>query len=112
MFILMILWNQILSSLVAVSNDFEQLYKALVQVLFYSMPIIWSMEVISPYPLATKIVNLNPFVYIIQGFRDSFTTGALPNNDVTLYFWVLCLVLFVFGAILQFRLRRHYVDLI
>lgn len=112
MVIFMIVWNLIFSSLVAVSNDFEQFYRAITSVLFYTMPIIWSFEVIKPYPTITRIFKLNPFVYIIEGFRDACVRGDLPDLEYTIYFWGLSLFLLCIGAILQYKLRRHYVDLI
>lgn len=112
MVIFMILWNLIFSSIVAVSNDFEQFYRAITSVLFYTMPVVWSFEVIKPYPNIIRIFKLNPFVYIIEGFRDACVRGDLPDLQYTVYFWVLSLVLLCIGSVLQYKLRRHYVDLI
>ncbi len=112
MFVLMVIWNLIFSSLVAISNDFEQLYRAITNVLFYSMPIIWSFETLGDSVTIIRILKLNPFVYIIEGFRDACAFGTLPDFEYTIYFWSLCLVLLIIGAILQYKLKRHYVDLI
>ncbi len=112
MFIFMVLWNQIFSAFVALSNDFEHFYKAVAGVIFYTMPIIWSFEVIENIPWAVQIFKINPLIYIIQGFRDACYTGNLPNIGYTIYFWSISLVLLVIGTILQYKLRRHYVDLI
>lgn len=112
MFMLMIIWNLIFSSLVAISNDFEQLYKAFASIFFYTIPIIWSFEVLDAYPLIITIVKLNPFVYVIEGFRDACFSGTLPDFEYTFYFWSVCTVMLCIGSILQYKLRRHYVDLI
>lgn len=112
MFIFMVLWNQIFSAIIALSNDFEQLYKALASVLFYTMPIIWSFEVLGNHIWLIRIFKLNPFVYITEGFREACVLGTMPDLGYTLYFWGLSLVLLIIGAVLQFKLRRHYVDLI
>lgn len=111
MFILMCTWNLIFSSLVAISNDFEQLYRAIISILFYTMPIMWSFENISSLTLI-RIFKLNPFVYIIEGFKDACVSGTFPNLEYTAYFWLLCLVLFCIGAVLQYKLKNHYIDLI
>lgn len=112
MFIFMILWNQIFSAIIALSNDFEQLYRALASVVFFTMPIIWSFEVLNGFPWLIRIFKLNPFVYIIEGFRDACVLGTMPDLEYSLYFWGISLILFIIGAILQYKLRRHYVDLI
>ncbi len=112
MFIFMCIWNSIFSALVAISNDFEQMYRAVVSVLFFTMPIMWSFEILRPYPNVIRIFKLNPFVYIIEGFRNSCHSGRLPDLEYTLYFWGLSIALFCVGSILQYKLKSHYIDLI
>lgn len=112
MFTFMVTWNLVFSALVSISNDFEQLYRAIAGVVFFTMPIIWSFDVIKPYPTIIRIFKLNPFVYIIEGFRDSCVKGNLPDLQYTIYFFCITFVLFCIGSVLQYKLRRHYVDLI
>ncbi len=112
MFIAVAVWSLFFSALVTVSNDFEQLYKTLMSIMFYSLPIIWSFEKVSEYPMIEKIISLNPFVYILNGFRDAFVTGAVPTYDATLYFWAVILVTFWVGSILQYKLKKYYTDVI
>ncbi len=112
MFIFMVIWNLIFSSMVAISNDFEQLYKALSSVLIYAMPIMWSFERLGDHVFLIRLLMLNPFVYVIEGFRDACVIGRLPDVEYSLYFWGLSLILLCVGSILQYKLRRHYVDLI
>lgn len=112
MFVFMIVWNLIFSAIMAVSNDFEQLYRSITSVLFFTMPIMWSFEILKSTPWIIRFFKLNPFIYIIEGFRDACVLGNLPDLEYTLYFWGLCLILFCVGSILQYKLRRHYVDLI
>lgn len=112
MFIFMCIWNLIFSSLVAISNDFEQFYGAIVSVLFFVMPILWSFENLKPYPWIIRLFKLNPFVYIVEGFRDAVQRGELPDLQYTIYFWGLSFVLICIGSILQYKLKNHYIDLI
>ncbi|MBN1622866.1 MAG: ABC transporter permease [Clostridia bacterium] len=112
MLILMILFNLIISAFVAISDDFNQLYLSIVRVIFFSMPIIWSFETITGLPWAIYILKLNPMVYIISGFRDAFVLGNAPDLQYTVYFWVLCLIMFAAGSMIQYRLRKYYSDFI
>lgn len=112
MFVFMTLWNLIFSSLVAISNDFEQLYRSFTSILFYTMPVIWSFETFGSNSLLIQLFKLNPFVYIIEGFRDACVTGTLPDLEYTIYFWIVSIFLFFIGCILQFKLKNHYIDLI
>ncbi len=112
MFVLMLVWNSIFSPIIAVSNDFEQLYKALMSVVMYTLPIMWSFERIGTNSILAYILRANPLVYIIDGFRLACRVDHLPSFYYTAYFWGLCLIMFVLGAVLQNKLRRHYIDLI
>lgn len=112
MFIFMCIWNLIFSSLVAISNDFEQLYRAFTSIMFFSMPILWSFEILKDNHTVIQILKLNPFVYIIEGFRDACVTGTLPELKYSLYFWGVAFVMLCVGSILQYKLKSHYIDLI
>ncbi len=112
MFIFMIVWTQIFSSFIAISNDFDHLYTSIVSILMFTIPIVWSFEIIKYTPWIIRLFKLNPFVYIVEGFRAACHTGVMPDLEYTLYFWGFNLVLFCIGAVLQYKLRRHYVDLI
>lgn len=112
MLILMVFYNLIVSAFVAISEDFNQLYLAIVRVIFFSLPVIWSFESVAHIPWAIYLLKLNPMVYIINGFRDAFVLGNTPDLQYTIYFWGLCLVMFVAGCIVQYRLRKYYSDYI
>ncbi len=112
MFIFMCIWNLIFSSLVAISNDFEQLYRAGMSIIFFTMPIMWSFEILQGQPWIIRIFKLNPFVYLIEGLRASCYSGVLPDLGYTIYFWGLSIVLLVIGCVLQYKLKNHYIDLI
>lgn len=112
MLILMLLWNSIFSALIAISNDFEQLYKAFMSVIFYTLPVIWSFETLKAHEMIISLIKLNPIVYIIEGFRGALQQNMLPSIDYTLYFWGVCVILFFIASILQYKLKRHYIDFI
>ncbi len=112
MFIFMIVWNLIFTSLVAISNDFEQLYRSLASVMFYTVPVVWSLEAVAPYQLVRRLFKANPFVYIIEGFRDACQSATLPSFEYTICFWGICIFMLCIGSMLQYKLRRHYIDLI
>lgn len=110
MFLLMVALNLITSALVAISDDFNQLYMAVTRVMFFSMPIIWSFEFINHIAWAKYVLKLNPMTYIILGFRDAFVLGRLPDFEYSIYFFVVLLVMFCVGASIQYKLRRYYSD--
>ncbi len=61
-----------------------------------------------------QLFKLNPFYYIVAGYRDSMLTGALfferPLN--TLYFWIVSFLLFYLGLRIFMKLRPHFSDVL
>jgi len=111
MLVLMICMNLVLSAFVAVSEDFHQLYLAIVRVMIYSLPIMWSFEKVNSL-VAMILLRINPMVYVIMGFREAFVLGDRPNSIYTLYFWVSILVIGLTGCFVQNKLKRYYADFV
>ncbi len=112
MFALMLVWSLIFSSMIAISNDFNQLYLAVASVLFYTVPVIWSYDNIASNVFIARIFKLNPFSYIIEGFRDAIYSGTMLDKEYTIYFWIFITVAFVIGAVLQNKLKNYYIDMV
>ena len=59
------------------------------------------------------ILKLNPLYYLIEGYRASLfgTEWYLVTHwQYTVYFWILVIVMFIVGAILHVKFRRHFID--
>lgn len=110
MICLMICVNSITSAFVAISGDFQQLYLAITRVLIYILPVIWSFEKISN-PTVALILRLNPMVYVVDGFRNSFVNGFVLQFDYTIYFWLILIILLFISSYTQYKLREFYSDL-
>jgi len=111
LFLLMISINWILSALVAVSEDFHQLYLAFVRVMIYSLPVMWSFEKVNNL-IVQILLRINPMVYVINGFRNAFILGGCPNILYTIYFWICIAIFTIAGSFIQYKLRRYYSDFI
>lgn len=110
MFILMWSINFLICPFVAISADFNQVYLAINRVLMYSLPVIWSFENIVEYKWLTVLLRINPMVYVINGFRNAFFLGGMPDIMYTFYFFGCVLFLFCTGSLVQYRLRKYYSD--
>ena len=75
-------------------------------------PILWNMDNLPN--LAQEILKLNPALYIVTGFRDSFLYGNMfyIHTGQMLFFWALNLVLVVVGCNLQIKFRDKFIDLL
>lgn len=100
----------ITSSLSAVYRDFFEFLNPIMRLLFYISSVVWPLESL-PENLQL-IMFLNPFAYIVEGYRDCllYGEGLWLNWQQGLYFWTLTLVLLFLGSLLHMRLRRRFID--
>lgn len=103
--------NLLLSALMAISDDFRQLYFAIVRVLIYTMPILWDFSRVDSV-LFNCLLRVNPMVYVVKGFRDAFVLGATQDFLYTIYFWVCVIVMFCAGCFVQDKLKKYYADFV
>ena len=109
--VLSVAMNLVISALVAVSDDFKQLYDALLRVLIYTVPILWDFSYVDSAGLHV-LLRLNPMVYVIKGFRSAFVYGSTQNAGYAVYFWMCVLLFFAAGSCMQDRLKRYYADFV
>lgn len=103
------------SAIVVFFKDLTQVVTIFLQVFIWITPIMWQdAQMLSNHPVIGQIIRLNPMYYIIQGYRD-----AMINNvwfwerwEMTVYFWVVTILLFIFGTSVFSRLRPHFADVI
>jgi teichoic acid transport system permease protein len=104
----------IFSTLSTIIRDVHMFLNATLRMLLYLSPILWPIsEALKDSPILVAILKLNPLYYIIEGYRSALfgTEWYLVTHwEYTLYFWGLVLVLFLFGAVLHVKFRRHFID--
>lgn len=98
-------------------KDMTQIVGIVLQFGMWLIPIMWQPEQFqnsSFYPLLVQVIKFNPMYYIVAGYRDSMLTGAAfwQRPTMTLYFWAVTLVLFLFGLKVFKRLRPHFSDVL
>ena len=100
-------------------KDMAQIVGICLQFGMWLAPIMyWEGMFMDRYPQYASVISfvfkLNPFYYIVAGFRDSMLTGSWfferPMN--TLYFWAVTIFVFYFGLKLYTRLRPHFSDVL
>ena len=103
----------LLSSAVnVVFRDFQKLMSSVIRLLFYLTPVVWVQERL---PENLKFVlKLNPFAYIVDGYRDSLLYGRnlAWHWKQGVYFWILTLLLFAAGCSIHMKFRKKFIDLI
>ena len=93
-------------------KDMGQLVNVLLQFGFWLAPIMYTFEMM-PTGFQT-FLKLNPFCYIVEGFRDCFIyhRGILENSYGTGYFWIVTLIVFGIGIFVFKRLETHFADVL
>lgn len=104
--------SYITASTNAFFKDMGQLVQVILQIGMWMTPIMWA-ETMMPEGIRF-IVKLNPFYYIVEGYRDCFIRhiGFWEHPIRTLYFWCAAIFLFLAGATLFKRLRHHFADVL
>lgn len=101
------------SSLVVFFRDMGQVVQVILQAGMWVTPIMWSFEMIQGHWFAF-IFKLNPMYYIVEGYRNSLLGGQwfFQNPQLTLYFWVVILVLALLGKYIFKKMRPHFSDVL
>ena len=102
----------LLSALQVFYRDIGQALTILLNLWFWSTPIVWSPQIMPP-AIAEWLVY-NPMNYVVQGYRSAliFPTVTWPPLEQTLVFWSFALVLLVLGAFVFRRLKAEFVDVL
>lgn len=92
--------------------DITQIINIFLQAFMWTLPILWSPTQFSPQ--IVRILKFNPLYYVIQGYRESFLSEGwfFEHWQMSLYFWVVTLILLFIGAIVFKRLRPHFSDVL
>lgn len=105
----------ITSSVVVFFKDLTQAVTIFLQVFIWITPIMWQDTLmLSEHPVIAGIIKLNPMYYIVRGYRDAMINQKWFFEDIglTLYFWVITILLFIVGTSIFNRLRPHFADVI
>lgn len=98
------------STLATIVRDVTMIVQSLLRVLLYLTPILWQPSFSWKVMVLLK---LNPFYYIVEGYRYSLLGKSwyfIDHGWYTLYFWCFILVVLTIGSILHLKFRDHFVD--
>lgn len=96
-------------------KDMQQIVGILLQFGIWMCPIMYDEHLFtSRAPWVAVVLKLNPFYYIVAGYRDSMITGELflRRPQLGIYFWAVTLVIFLFGLRFFQKLRPHFSDVL
>ena len=100
----------LLSALQVFYRDISQALSIVLNMWFWSTPIVWSQDII---PVEYRgLLFYNPMYYIIQGYRGLliFNSPVWPRWQETAYFWSITTLAFFVGAYVFRRLKPEFAD--
>ncbi|MCI8341767.1 MAG: ABC transporter permease [Firmicutes bacterium] len=100
------------SAITVVFKDFSKFMNSVIRLLFYITPVVWVQERL-PENLIF-VLKLNPFAYIIDGYRDSILYGRnlMWHWKQGCFFWAVTIILLIVGCNVHVKFRKQFIDLI
>ena len=96
-------------------KDMGQIVSIALQFGMWLTPIMWAPEMFAARPgWLEPLLKINPFYYIVTGYRDSLLGGNFfwERPMLGIYFWCITLVLLVLGLRVFKSLRPHFSDVL
>lgn len=96
-------------------RDMKEVVAIVLQIGMWVTPIMWNFESMVQIPgWATVLLKLNPMYYIVAGYRDALINkiGFWENPGLTVYFWIVTVLIFAVGTAIFKRLRPHFADVL
>ena len=114
MFVMILGQAYLTSSCVIFFRDLTQFINIWMQLGVWMTPIMWNIDTISISGVIKTIFKLNPMYYIVQGYRDTLINGVWfwQRPELTLYFWIFTIGVFILGRVVFKRLKPHFADIL
>ncbi len=98
------------SSVMVFFRDLNQIINIILLLGMWGTPIAWNMDMF-PSELQ-RILKLNPFYYLVEGYRDALLGRKWFWNrpELGIYFWILTFVILITGVTVYTKLKPHFAD--
>lgn len=119
---------RVLSTWVVMSIDFMHAISVSMQFLFWLSPVMWDLSQMADWKgqyeqyahLLVSIVKLNPLTYLVLSYRDAYLGSdwisqpffGMPGWTYTVYFFIITILLFIFGTKVFNKFRPEFDDVL
>ena len=96
-----------------IARDTRKLILALMRLLLYLTPILWTIPDTLP-SWVEMVLKINPIYYIVQGYRDCFfyQKGIMYYQQGMISFWVITAALLLLGSWMLYKFKYKFIDMI
>ncbi len=100
------------SAAVAFVSDLKPVIAMFLQLGFWLTPIFWSHHAVAKN--YRYLIKLNPFFYIVTGYRDSMIDHVWlwERPLLTIYFWIFTVLVLITGILAFRRLQSQFADVV
>lgn len=101
------------SALYVFFKDIIQIVSIILQIIFWTTPIVWQLNVFDKK--IQDILSFNPLFYPVRGYRDALMEGKwFWEYDIsqTIYYWGVALVFCALGFFVFNKLKQHFADVL
>ena len=103
------------SAITTVVPDFANFLGIAMQLFFWFTPVIWDLSMLAEHPILSVIMRCSPFTYLVTAFRQVFLDENIIFSQYGLYtilFWVITILLFVWGNSVFKRTKKDFADVL
>ena len=102
------------SALTTLVPDFSQLLNIVMQLCMWFTPIVWNLSMVNG--IFKIIIKCQPFAYLVEGFRQAFLSSSTiiteHNFIYTIVFWIITIVLFIWGNAVFKKGKKDFADVL
>lgn len=110
-----IAFTRFTSAITTVVPDFANLLGIAMQLFFWFTPVIWNLNMLLEHPILAKIMRCTPFTYLVTTFRQVFIGENIvfaENGLYTLVFWIITIIMFIWGNAVFKRTKKDFADVL
>lgn len=98
------------STISVIVRDFQTAVNSFMRMFFFLTPVLWDASSLDSHLLAA--LKLNPFYYLVDGFRNTLIrdTWFFEDLALTFYFWSFTLLILFVGVFMHLKFRNKFVD--
>jgi len=109
--------TRLLAAMAVMAVDIVHLIATMMQLLLWASPVLWSGNATGRPVLESVLpfLKLNPYYYLIEGYRNSFFTPSIRFYDdvpLMVWFWGFTFVLFLIGSYYYKKTRPYFADVL
>lgn len=104
------------SAVATLVPDFSNLLGIIMQIGMWLTPVVWDLAMIAEHHTISRLMKCLPFTYLVTGFRESFMGNSniviAGHGIYTLIFWVVTIVMFIWGNYIFKKSKKDFADVL